>query len=570
MDDTDTTRFSSNFLDISLDDVPHLGLGLGLGAGPGAAQLTAEESQVTGGGGTEASADALGEGFGDSFGDSFVQSVEQDEGGAPAPDPEPYSLLHPETERFSDHFAGTGEQEEEPERMQLETADSMSSLGQISHDSDEPPVTRDEVTADVSLGGGAAVAAESWEMFEPAKEEATGVPVVQPQAAETTPEPVPTTEETTANGVMGQQQEPPTNPAGKWEKFEEPPAAKIIQKKLSITRDDHGAVCAADAVVGGAEWTALDDSARVEYLNEPEDSQNLPFRKAQSMRATTNRKVQIVDALKRTRRLSASSLERAPFSQGQFSNEDDLTRKFTIERDWQVFVKVDKRVPGTKTKWLPVNIAVKEGVLLIKRSSPPSMPPLSSSAAAALDAPPLYEIQLQHNHTLTSPIPRSYDRKTKVHQFKLRQTQMHEKRTFKRWFFIEHFSTARTIVKIGCPDLDVVKNLTDQVNEAIRQLPVTRQQGGAYKMNEVFVDVKDSSNILMNCDGAVLERRSLNRIFVQAFLTGNPECRLILNDIEAILLQVGEAGPAPWGQAGEASFCELSLRTEMVTRLVGM
>ena len=42
----------------------------------------------------------------------------------------------------------------------------------------------------------------------------------------------------------------------------------------------------------------------------------------------------------------------------------------------------------------------------------------------------------------------------------------------------------------------------------------------AYRVNEVFVDVKDYSDILMNCDGAVLERKSLNRIYVQAFLSG--------------------------------------------------
>ena len=41
----------------------------------------------------------------------------------------------------------------------------------------------------------------------------------------------------------------------------------------------------------------------------------------------------------------------------------------------------------------------------------------------------------------------------------------------------------------------------------------------------------------MNCDGAVLERKSLNRIFVQAFLSGPNDCRILLNDIEALLLQ---------------------------------
>ena len=102
---------------------------------------------------------------------------------------------------------------------------------------------------------------------------------------------------------------------------------------------------------------------------EVEEHSNLPFRKTQSMRATTNRRVQIVDSLKQ-RRLSNSSLDREPYKGGcgpwwdvaselsgcgfvlllgsQFKDEDELTRKFKLEKEYQVFVKMDKRVPGTK------------------------------------------------------------------------------------------------------------------------------------------------------------------------------------------------------------------------------
>lgn len=36
------------------------------------------------------------------------------------------------------------------------------------------------------------------------------------------------------------------------------------------------------------------------------------------------------------------------FAGSQFKDEDDLTRKFKLEKEYQVFVKMDKRVPGTK------------------------------------------------------------------------------------------------------------------------------------------------------------------------------------------------------------------------------
>ncbi len=108
-------------------------------------------------------------------------------------------------------------------------------------------------------------------------------------------------------------------------------------------------MCAADALVSNSQWTALDDSHQFEDLEEHSwDNGNLPFRKVQSMRATTNRKIQIVDALKQ-RRLSNSSLDREQGrSVSQFKNEDELTRKFKVDRDWQVYVKMDKKIPGTK------------------------------------------------------------------------------------------------------------------------------------------------------------------------------------------------------------------------------
>ena len=102
---------------------------------------------------------------------------------------------------------------------------------------------------------------------------------------------------------------------------------------------------------------------------------------------------------------------------------------------------------------------------------------------------------------------------------------------------MEHVTHHNTIIKLGYADLTVLESLSDSLNEAIRQLPITRQAGVAYRMNEVFIDVKDSSDILMNCNGAVLDRSSCNKIYVQAFLTGQTECKLVINDLEAILRQ---------------------------------
>lgn len=90
---------------------------------------------------------------------------------------------------------------------------------------------------------------------------------------------------------------------------------------------------------------------------------------------------------------------------------------------YKYYVHCNVHLFNLRTKWLPVNISVKDGVLVIKRSAPPSMP-ISSATAVPPDTPPLHEFRLHHNHLVTPPQLRPYNRKTKLHQIKLRQTQV--------------------------------------------------------------------------------------------------------------------------------------------------
>ena len=348
-----------------------------------------------------------------------------------------------------------------------------------------------------------------------------------------------TTTTTTTDKISAKEVTPP---ARQWESFDDDQLTNKRRRSSDSTRQktksaedlDPGLYCGVDSETNQSEWTALGDTIKQSKQLEEEpldDAELLPFRRTQSMRADTHRAVRIVDALKQQRRLSNTSLDRER-TRKPFANEDDLTRKLKIDRQWDIYLKLSKRIPGTKTKWLPVSVFIKDGVLTIKKSAIPS-------PNRKLDVTPavVEDIVLQHNHRMTGPVPRHYDRQNKLHQIKIQQAIIQEKRTIKRLFLMDHVTTCKTLYKLGSHDLGIIQNVSEAINEAVRQLPVTRARGVAYRVNEVFVDVKESSDILMNCDGAVLDRKSLVRIYVQAFLTGAPQCKLTLNDVEATLMQ---------------------------------
>ena len=57
-----------------------------------------------------------------------------------------------------------------------------------------------------------------------------------------------------------------------------------------------------------------------------------------------------------------------------------------------------------------------------------------------------------------------------------------------------------------------------------------RSEGIKYKKNEVFLDVVESVNLLVNSNGSVVRSEVLGALKMRTFLTGMPECKLGLND----------------------------------------
>lgn len=57
-----------------------------------------------------------------------------------------------------------------------------------------------------------------------------------------------------------------------------------------------------------------------------------------------------------------------------------------------------------------------------------------------------------------------------------------------------------------------------------------RSEGIRYRKNEVFLDVVESVNLLVNANGNVVRSEILGAIKMKCYLSGMPELRLGLND----------------------------------------
>lgn len=57
-----------------------------------------------------------------------------------------------------------------------------------------------------------------------------------------------------------------------------------------------------------------------------------------------------------------------------------------------------------------------------------------------------------------------------------------------------------------------------------------RSEGIRYKKNEVFLDVVESINLLVNSNGTLIRSEVVGALKMRTFLSGMPECKLGLND----------------------------------------
>jgi len=90
-------------------------------------------------------------------------------------------------------------------------------------------------------------------------------------------------------------------------------------------------------------------------------------------------------------------------------------------------------------------------------------------------------------------------------------------------------------ITVGAHQLD-----TPKAPMAVTNAVSWRSEGIKYAKNEVFLDVVESVNLMVNSNGQVVNSEVLGALRMRTYLTGMPECKLGLND--KVMLQAQAKG----------------------------
>src|SRR5438105_11522082 len=109
--------------------------------------------------------------------------------------------------------------------------------------------------------------------------------------------------------------------------------------------------------------------------------------------------------------------------------------------------------------------------------------------------------------------------------------------------FVIIYELLDEMMDFGYPQTTETKILQEYITQESRKLEIQarppiavtnavswRSEGIMYRKNEVFLDVIESVNLLVNSNGNVLRSEILGAIKMKCYLSGMPELRLGLND----------------------------------------
>ena len=143
---------------------------------------------------------------------------------------------------------------------------------------------------------------------------------------------------------------------------------------------------------------------------------------------------------------------------------------------------------------------------------------------------PFREVSLQCFYDLTRPQLQNYHG-NKVHTVKILYVKFKETNKLLSKKNVQYIAKTTPILKLASPSHAVVQEFIDVVRHSIRFLPIFRDRGISHNTEAVYINVHDTCSAVIDANGSVVMLGILVRIYMRAFITGNAECELVLNDI---------------------------------------
>ncbi|XP_023183377.1 stonin-1 [Xiphophorus maculatus] len=125
----------------------------------------------------------------------------------------------------------------------------------------------------------------------------------------------------------------------------------------------------------------------------------------------------------------------------------------------------------------------------------------------------------------------SYSEPRKVLTFKVELFSYTEKKRFHPKLEVSHEAEVEQLLKFGSTAHEDMEDLVVSMEEEIFKLSVQHQQRRQYEEQELSLQVTDHIWIQLDKSGTVMERAAVTQIHCLAFLSGQGDCFLALNDL---------------------------------------
>eukprot|EP00117_Sycon_ciliatum_P016167 scpid26500/ scgid15719/ Stonin-1; Stoned B-like factor len=122
------------------------------------------------------------------------------------------------------------------------------------------------------------------------------------------------------------------------------------------------------------------------------------------------------------------------------------------------------------------------------------------------------------------------DSRARLHIAKLQSWQQREFRGLRALLGSSTRTEVRTVLKVGSASLTTLESFMEAIDRRIRLMPVDMAQEISFRRDEIYCDLVDDCDVMLAFDGTLLSRRSTVHVMVQAYLSGQADCQMVLND----------------------------------------